>query len=432
MLEIFPYRTAGMEQFTAMRDLYFKNATHIMLVFSLTHPSGLDKVIEYHNLMKELKATTKILLVGTKSDLKDQRRVTKEEGQALADKIGCPYIEVSSKLNQNVTEAILELVAMGEARKIPPYIEKEGISGSTMVSDLEGLLNNNFLSDLKVICEQKSIYLHKVIVSLRFPTFLEFFDKSCVFNCTKVTYNDLMVLLRWIYTGTFVHPHPEDLKPAIIYLQLFPLLPDLSKLNESPSKTTVPSFKMIFNETALSDITLVVGNTKYPAHQQILSCRSSYFRTMFQSGFKESHASNLTITVKETLPEIFLEVLKYIYTDEVEIQEDNWQNLFNASLVFGIEGLTRMVEKFLIQNTNLDNVVLIYSFYLEYAQQLPCLYEKIRYVVGYHLPLIVNTKSFKALSKKLQQDLEEMKIEGSWRIDQPNLLPKKKENCSIQ
>uniref|UniRef100_A0A6B2LKF7 BTB domain-containing protein n=1 Tax=Arcella intermedia TaxID=1963864 RepID=A0A6B2LKF7_9EUKA len=182
---------------------------------------------------------------------------------------------------------------------------------------------------------------------------------------------------------------------------------------------------MILNETALSDITLSVGNTKYPAHQQLLFCRSSYFKTMLQSGFKESHSNNLMVNIKETSPAIFYQVLKHIYTDEVDLNNENWQGLFDASLMFGIEGLTRTVERFLIQNTTIDNVVSLFTLCKEYP--LPYLNDKLKYVIGYYFPLIIQTKSFKALNQNVQQELSKLKIEGTWRIEQG-----KKENCSLQ
>ena len=43
------------------------------------------------------------VLVGTKSDLTNERVVSKLEGQQLADHWGCPFVECSAKLDENVT-----------------------------------------------------------------------------------------------------------------------------------------------------------------------------------------------------------------------------------------------------------------------------------------------------------------------------------------
>uniref|UniRef100_A0A6B2L4D1 BTB domain-containing protein n=1 Tax=Arcella intermedia TaxID=1963864 RepID=A0A6B2L4D1_9EUKA len=415
-----------------MIEMQLRFATHVMLTFSLTDPASLEKVLEYHQLMTHLKeeygASPRVLLVGTKSDLKEERRVTQEEGQGVADRMGCAYFEVSSKLeeNNNVDKAFKWLISIGEMQNVPPFVEKDGVMGSTLGSDMDRLFNSPILSDLKFVCEDKTVYLHKVIISIRFPPFIDkFFTKSNTYNCTKVPYEDVLVLTRWIYTGSLVHPHPESLRQSIISLQLFPLIQQLSTMNDTVPNTPLPTFGVILNQKSLSDITLIVGNSNFFAHQQILYCRSSYFKSMFQSGFKESLSNDLIINIKETSPKTFCEVLEYIYTDIVEVNEKNWQNLLDSSLIFGIEGLTRTVERFLIQNTTIDNVVSLFTLCKEYP--LPYLNDKLKYVIGYYFPLIIQTKSFKALNQNVQQELSKLKIEGTWRIEQG-----KKENCSLQ
>lgn len=45
------------------------------------------------------------VLVGSKMDLYEDRKVSKEEGRMLAEKYQMKYLEVSSKLNYNIAEA---------------------------------------------------------------------------------------------------------------------------------------------------------------------------------------------------------------------------------------------------------------------------------------------------------------------------------------
>ena len=42
------------------------------------------------------------ILVGNKSDLIEQRQVSKERGKQLADSYGIPFIETSAKNNENI------------------------------------------------------------------------------------------------------------------------------------------------------------------------------------------------------------------------------------------------------------------------------------------------------------------------------------------
>lgn len=54
---------------------------------------------------KHAASTTHRLLVGNKVDLASKKAVTTEEGQALAEEFGIPFIETSAKHSTNVVEA---------------------------------------------------------------------------------------------------------------------------------------------------------------------------------------------------------------------------------------------------------------------------------------------------------------------------------------
>ena len=50
-----------------------------------------------------------IILLGSKCDLKDNTEVSKAEGKKFADENGFIFMEISAKLNINITEAYLAL-----------------------------------------------------------------------------------------------------------------------------------------------------------------------------------------------------------------------------------------------------------------------------------------------------------------------------------
>ena len=49
------------------------------------------------------------MLIGNKADLEDEREVSKEEGEQLAQMLECKYYETSAKTGQNVNEALDEI-----------------------------------------------------------------------------------------------------------------------------------------------------------------------------------------------------------------------------------------------------------------------------------------------------------------------------------
>jgi GTPase SAR1 family protein len=51
------------------------------------------------------------ILIGNKCDWEDKRAVSTEKGQALADELGIPFLEVSAKGNINVDKAFYSLAA---------------------------------------------------------------------------------------------------------------------------------------------------------------------------------------------------------------------------------------------------------------------------------------------------------------------------------
>jgi GTPase SAR1 family protein len=51
------------------------------------------------------------ILIGNKCDWEDKRAVSTEQGQALADELGIPFLEVSAKSNINVDKAFYSLAA---------------------------------------------------------------------------------------------------------------------------------------------------------------------------------------------------------------------------------------------------------------------------------------------------------------------------------
>uniref|UniRef100_A0A060TBW5 Ras-related protein RSR1 n=1 Tax=Blastobotrys adeninivorans TaxID=409370 RepID=A0A060TBW5_BLAAD len=105
--------TAGIEQFTAMRELYIKNGEGFVLVYSVTDPSSLKELIALRDQIVRIKdnANVPIVLVANKVDLADQRQVPTHQGIDVANSWGkVPFYETSAKLRTNVDEIFIDLV----------------------------------------------------------------------------------------------------------------------------------------------------------------------------------------------------------------------------------------------------------------------------------------------------------------------------------
>ena len=54
-------------------------------------------------------ADVKVAIVGNKTDLTGERRVSFEEGEAIAAKYGVPFFELSAKTGDGINEAFLNM-----------------------------------------------------------------------------------------------------------------------------------------------------------------------------------------------------------------------------------------------------------------------------------------------------------------------------------
>jgi Ras-related protein Rap-1B len=111
MLEILD--TAGVEQFTAMRELYIKNGQGFVLVYSVTDEASLKELTELREQVLRIKGhpSVPIVLVGNKADLTETREVEPETGVRVANSWGrTPFYETSAKYRLNVDEVFKDLV----------------------------------------------------------------------------------------------------------------------------------------------------------------------------------------------------------------------------------------------------------------------------------------------------------------------------------
>ncbi|CDO95380.1 unnamed protein product [Kluyveromyces dobzhanskii CBS 2104] len=105
--------TAGVAQFTAMRELYIKSGMGFLLVYSVSDRQSLRELLELREQVLRIKDSDRvpIVLVGNKADLQDERVISVEEGIEVSSKWGkVPFYEASALLRSNVDEVFIDLV----------------------------------------------------------------------------------------------------------------------------------------------------------------------------------------------------------------------------------------------------------------------------------------------------------------------------------
>jgi len=96
---------AGQAQFKRVRMAYVENAEAGLLVYDVTRKDTFDSLEIWHEEIKNASPTISLILVGNKIDLIDERKVSTEQGQDLAQRLGLTYIETSAKTGENINDA---------------------------------------------------------------------------------------------------------------------------------------------------------------------------------------------------------------------------------------------------------------------------------------------------------------------------------------
>jgi GTPase SAR1 family protein len=82
------------------------------------------------------------ILIGNKCDWEEKRAVSTEQGQALADELGIPFLEVSAKSNINIDKAFYSLAADIKKRIIDTQKTDERPNQNVAIGDQQGGIAN--------------------------------------------------------------------------------------------------------------------------------------------------------------------------------------------------------------------------------------------------------------------------------------------------
>lgn len=102
--------TAGQERFKTITTAYYRSAMGFLLVYDVTDEQSFTDIRTWHaNIQEHARDNVEVILVGNKCDMEDKRVVSYDQGKALADELGVPFIETSAKTAASVDDAFLTL-----------------------------------------------------------------------------------------------------------------------------------------------------------------------------------------------------------------------------------------------------------------------------------------------------------------------------------
>lgn len=122
--------TAGTEQFTPLRQLYYNKGNGYILVYSINSKSSFLELEQIRSDIISAKQTEDIpmVLVGNKCDLPpNERTVSNQDGKNLAKKFNnCKFLESSAKTRTNVDEIFDSLIEQVWEKEGRPEISAKG------------------------------------------------------------------------------------------------------------------------------------------------------------------------------------------------------------------------------------------------------------------------------------------------------------------
>eukprot|EP00092_Neocalanus_flemingeri_P001976 GFUD01002109.1.p1 GENE.GFUD01002109.1~~GFUD01002109.1.p1 ORF type:complete len:192 (+),score=51.22 GFUD01002109.1:45-620(+) len=127
VVQLMMWDTAGQEEYKALRHLAYEDTDVVLIAFSIDNRDSFENIQKawYPEYQKHMKGT-QIVLVGTKSDLKEdsaleEASVTLEEGTELAKSINAfCYCECSAKTSFGIKEVFEEAIKASFREKTSP------------------------------------------------------------------------------------------------------------------------------------------------------------------------------------------------------------------------------------------------------------------------------------------------------------------------
>ena len=99
--------TGGQERFGPIRQLYYRGAKGVLLVYDRSNPESFNRVEYWLNEVKRACGKVPLVLVANKTDLSE--KVKSEEARTIAETHSMVFVETSAKDDTNVDFAFSEL-----------------------------------------------------------------------------------------------------------------------------------------------------------------------------------------------------------------------------------------------------------------------------------------------------------------------------------
>jgi len=142
--------------------------------------------------------------------------------------------------------------------------------------------------------------------------------------------------------------------------------------------------------------------------------RNEVFRAMFSHNFRE--ATKGTATLKEFDYDIIFNFIKFLYTDECDITENNAVSLLACCHHYREKVLQNRCESFIATGITISNACTIYQYACQY--NCPNLKDQCIHYVKYRYDRVAATSEFKSLSNEDKQLFLNNKQQGLYEDEE--------------
>ena len=101
--------TAGQEKFHSLIPSYIRNSTVAVFVFDITSENSFEDLEKWYKMVEDI-ANPKLVVVGNKVDLEEERKISEEDGKKFADAHQAFYIETSARTPTNI-DKLFEMIS---------------------------------------------------------------------------------------------------------------------------------------------------------------------------------------------------------------------------------------------------------------------------------------------------------------------------------
>lgn len=126
------------------------------------------------------------------------------------------------------------------------------------------------------------------------------------------------------------------------------------------AESSMARMESYLQHNQLTDVTLIAGNKRIPAHRLILCAGSEYFAAMFTSGLRETNQSEVELQFVDG--NALSALVQYCYTGRVELREDTVETLLATACLLQLPAVVAACCTFLKRQLHPSNCIGISLF----------------------------------------------------------------------